>query len=66
MTKFIHVRESNYKQVKETLVNINRIAYIQESHETSDNNAVIGINDDVIYTVETLEEIEEKIMAAIN
>ena len=61
---FIRVQESNYKQIKETLVNIDQIAYIQENHETNDNNTVIGINGDIIYTVETLEEIEKLIAAA--
>ena len=64
MAKFIKVYESNYKQIKETLVNVNRIAYIQANSETNDNNAIINVGDDnIIYTMETVQEIREKIMS---
>lgn len=60
MTKFITVHEANYKNIHETMVNVERIEYIQENDSTADNHALIGLaSGESVYTTESVKEIED-------
>ena len=58
MNKFITVHEANYRNIDETIINVERIEYVQEDNSTADNKARIGlVSGKSVYTTESVKEI---------